>query len=69
MKKGNTYTFKQIENFGDENNFGLFEYGSNTVGRNFVMLDHQDKDCCISFVLTGSNSQGHQYECIYANQF
>jgi len=69
MEKNKNYTWQQIEVFAGDNNFQIHEYGSNTVGRSFVLLDKEDKDCAISFILTGGNSQGFIYECIYCDPF
>lgn len=66
MKKGKTYTFKQIEDFAGKNNYEVSEYGGNLIGKNFLVLEHNERDITISFVLTAS-SGGHIYECIYSD--
>lgn len=68
MKKNTDYNFKQIENFAEENNYDLQEEGPGTIGKTFIVLEHNEKNIIISFILTGYNSaHGNQYTCIYSD--
>jgi hypothetical protein len=67
MKKGKTYNYKEIEEFANQNNFEIEEFGRNCVGENFLKLQHNDKDIVISFVLVGATNIQYIYECVYVN--
>ena len=68
FEKGKQYNFKQIEIFANEGNYSLNELGGETVGIGFIVLDHNDIDIKISFVLNGYNTvYGNLYECIYTD--
>lgn len=68
MKLNKDYTFNQIETFANDENYSLSEYGGNTIGKCFIVIEHNDKDINASFVLTGYNSvQGNIYTCIYSD--
>jgi hypothetical protein len=69
MKKNKTYTYLQIESFANKEDSQLNELGGDTVGVNFITLEHNRKDIAISFVLTGhSATDGNEYTCIYADK-
>ena len=62
------YNYQQIEKFADENNYTINELGGSTIGVGFVVMEHNDISCNISFVLNGYNSVfGNLYECIYTD--
>lgn len=68
MKKNKDYNFNQIETFSDENDFELIEFGGNTLGKSFIVLDSNTKDITVSFILTGYNSvEGNIYTCVYSD--
>ncbi len=68
MKKNHDYTWKRIEDYANENNCDIQEYGMGTIGTSFVVILHNNKDAAISFVLTGYNSvEGNLYTCIYTD--
>lgn len=68
MKKGNTYSWHQIENFANDENYSIQELGGSTIGKSFVTLEHEDRDITISFILDGYNTvMGNQYTCIYSD--
>jgi len=72
MKKGNSYTYKEIENFTlskglDDAEFSLEEFGVFQVGVQFLILDHLDEDKKASFVLTGTAGDDSIYECVYTD--
>lgn len=66
--KSNTYSFKQIEKFCNESDFSLNELGGETIGRSFITIEDNNRDCAVSFILTSYNSMmGNLYECIYSD--
>jgi hypothetical protein len=71
MKKGKEYSYKQIEDFAVENDFSIFDdIGGATIGRNFIVLEHNVEDKTVSFVLTGAgqpSTGGYIYECVYSD--
>ena len=67
MKKGNGYTFEEIEKYAHENDFSYNEIGYYAVGKYFVVLSQYEKGKTISFVLTGQNSKHSIYECVYTD--
>lgn len=68
MKKNKDYSFTQIETFANDENYQLNELGGETIGKAFIVLEHNDKDITVSFILTGYNSvTGNQYTCIYSD--
>ena len=63
-----SYNWAAIEQFADVNNYQISEHGKNIIGINFIVLNHNDRDINISFVLTGYSSvSGNQYTCIYTD--
>jgi hypothetical protein len=69
MKKNKNYSYLQIVSFANKEDYQLNELGGNTVGVNFITLEHNHKDIAISFVLTGySSTNGNEYTCIYADK-
>jgi len=68
MKKNHNYSFRQIETFAHEENYEMTELGGETIGKAFIVLEHNERDITISFVLTGSSSnEGFIYTCIYSD--
>lgn len=67
MKKGQTYSTKQIEDYAENNNYDLNDYGRNIIGEGFLVLKHMEKDIAISFVLTSASTNTYMYECIYTD--
>jgi hypothetical protein len=70
MKKGQTYTYEQITDFAyanDPADWDIIEHGRSVIGENFIVLKHENKDETISFVLSGANGKGNQYECVYSD--
>ena len=68
FEKGKQYTYSQIELFGNENNYTVNELGGSTIGVGFIVMEHNDINCNISFVLSGYNTvYGNLYECIYTD--
>lgn len=66
--KGKDYSYSQIEQAEKTGNYTLNELGGETIGKSFIVLDHNDKDITVSFILTGYNSvTGNQYTCIYSD--
>lgn len=69
MKKNKDYSFLQIESFANKENYQLNELGGETIGNGFIVLEHNEMDLIISFILTGYNSvTGNQYTCIYSDK-
>jgi len=66
MKKGTNYRYVFLEEFSQDNDCSLEEFGNEIVGEHFIVLRDED-DKVISFVLIGASSQ-YIYECIY-NEF
>jgi len=67
MKLNKDYTFKQIEEFAKDD-YDLRELGGLTIGQAFIVLENNNSDVIISFVLTGYNTaQGNIYTCIYSD--
>lgn len=65
--KPNTATYKQIEAFAADT-YTITEYGRETIGASFLLLEHNTNDITISFILTGYNSaEGNIYTCIYSD--
>lgn len=72
MKKGNSYTYSDIENYTldvgmSDAEFSLEEFGKFNVGQQFLKLEHNEKDKVASFVLTGTMGDDSIYECIYTD--
>ena len=67
IKKGNQYSYKDIEEFAENNNYSPTEHGTNIIGENFIVLNHNDKDITVSFVLVGTGGDYYIYECIYSD--
>jgi len=66
--KGKDYNFNRIEKVANGDNYQLNELGGETIGKAFIVLEHNEKDITISFILTGYNSvTGNQYTCIYSD--
>lgn len=70
--KGKSYKYSDIEmmteDIGmDTSEFDLHEYGRFVVGMNVVILEHQTKDICMTFVLTGTRGDDSIFECVYSN--
>jgi len=68
VEKYKDYTYTQIENFAQEQDYRFeeIEFG-NTMGKSFIVLEHNDKDLTLSFVLTGWVNMGNIYTCIYSD--
>jgi len=67
IQKGKEFQFTLLEEFANHNDYSIIEHGRNSVGENFLVLSHPDKDIKISFVLSGANQRGYVYECIYSD--
>jgi len=67
MVKGNNYEYLKIVNFADKNNYNVEELGNNGIGQNFILLQHEEKDIILSFVLTGVGNNQYIYECVYSD--
>ncbi|HEY4755806.1 MAG TPA: hypothetical protein VIH28_07125 [Ignavibacteriaceae bacterium] len=67
MKKGQICNYEEISNFANDNDYEVIEYGGNTIGENFIVLKHNDKDLTVSFMLEGGSSLGCSYECVYSD--
>lgn len=69
MKRNKDYSFKQIETFANDENYQLTELGGETIGKGFIVLEHNEKDLTVSFVLNGYNTvTGNIYTCVYADK-
>ena len=62
MKKGQSYTYTKIKEFAEDNDYSLEE-----LGKNFIVLSHNEKDKTISFVCTSASGNGYIYECVYSD--
>lgn len=67
MKKGQNYSFEAIEKFAEDEDFGITEHGGSSIGKNFIVLEHESKDIVVSFVLSGASGVGFMYECVYSD--
>lgn len=67
MKLMKEYSYKQIDEFGESNNYNIVTVGRNVIGEEFITLSHDEKDTSISFVLVGVNGAGYVYRCIYSD--
>lgn len=66
-KRGNSYIYKKIEQFANENDYTITELGNDVVGEGFLVLKHNERDLTISFVLTGATSKAYIYRCVYSD--
>jgi len=66
MKKGKNYKYSEIEKYANENNYNIIEHGEFLIGKNIIVLDAEDKDITITFVLTGFTTEGI-FECVYSD--
>lgn len=65
---GRDMSWKQIEEFSEEENYTITELGNGLIGKSFVVLEHAEKDIVISFILSGYNpASGNIYSCIYSD--
>jgi len=67
MKKGQSYTYTKIKEFAEDNDYSLEELGVDEIGKNFIVLSHNEKDKTISFVCTSASGNGYIYECVYSD--
>jgi len=72
IKKGNSYTYDEIENLTldkglDNSEFSLEELGSFIIGKHFLVLEHGTEDKVASFTLTGTKGDLSIYECVYTD--
>jgi hypothetical protein len=69
MEKGKNYSFSQIEEWANDNQFNLIELGESTIGKNFIVAEHDHRDLTVSFILDGYiPALGNQYTCIYSDK-
>ena len=67
MKKGITYTRREIMKYSNENDFWWYdEIGDYAIGKYFIVLSHYKENKTISFVLTGEHSI---FECICIHNY
>lgn len=62
--------YNQIIQFALETDFNVNEWDLNEnsiIGESFIILKHTEKPITISFVLTGADTLGYTYECIYSD--
>lgn len=70
MKKGNNYTYQQIEDFVNEKEYEITSFNafeSDVIGEAFVVIRKESNDITISFMLVGNGKFGFTYECIYSD--
>jgi hypothetical protein len=67
MNKGKDYKFDDILQFALDNDYTVKEIntGEEEIGKDFVVLEHNEKDETISFVLSGATGHEFIYECVY----
>ncbi len=64
MEKGKIYFYDKIEEYAEENDFDISEYGEEIVGEYFISMKKGiGYGIVISFIMTGLA----QYECIYSD--
>lgn len=64
FSKGKSYLYGDIEQqVQDDEDASLEELGSEILGQHFVVVEAHG--FTYSFVLTGSNTNGYVYECIF----
>lgn len=72
IKKGESYTYEEIEFFSediglDEAEFELNRWGKFVIGAQVLILEHKSKDIIMTFVLTGVQGDKSIYECVYTD--
>lgn len=72
IKKGHSYTYKEIEEFSldvgmDEAEYELHDHGRYVIGQNILVLEHKQKDITMTFLLTGTQNNENIYECVYTD--
>jgi hypothetical protein len=72
IKKGQSYTYSEIERFSndigmDEADYDVENLGNDIIGGNFLTLTHKTKDIIMSFVLSGVVGGSFSYECVYTD--
>lgn len=66
FERGRDYSFHVIEKFVDDL-VELEEYGSESIGEQFLVLKEETYGSVISFVLSGASAKGYIYRCIYTS--
>lgn len=66
FKLHSNYSFMQIEEFVNENEMELREIGPDVIGESIVIVK-PDKMSTVTFIMTGYNSNGAVYECVYCD--
>jgi len=72
VKKGQSYTYDEIHEFSEdvglcEADYTLHEHGRYVVGQSVLVLEHNEKDITMTFVLTGTRGDDSIYECVYTD--
>ena len=68
MKKGNSYSYKEICDWAEENEFAIDEpTSSEIVGIANLVLTNSIEDKVVHFILTGTSGNGYIYECVYSD--
>jgi len=72
MKKGQNYGYNSIEEYAIKNDYSIIqhsfaEHQRSVVGKCFIVLEHNEKDITISFVLEGATANEYFYDCVYSD--
>lgn len=70
MQRNKDYSFLELEQIARDNNYEFKEIGEDAIigcGKTFIVLEHNEKDITVSFVLTGYNGNGGVFTCIYSD--
>ena len=60
-----SYEFPVISKYAKENDFEIEEIGKNSIGQNFLILEHPYREKTLSFMLDGRIGKSYIYKCIY----
>ena len=64
--KGKTYKYADIAEVADEI-YMIEDNQVNTIGLNFISLEHNERDIIHSFVLVSTSGSDYNYECVYTD--
>ena len=57
FEEGRDYKYTTIEAFAFKNEFTLTELGPDSIGKNIIVLEEEDRDTTLTFLLTGYSNQ------------
>lgn len=65
FKKGETYPYRIIEEYGSGDEYTVTDNEVNEVGKSIVTIEDNNNDKVTTFVLVNVTGDDYMYECIY----